>query len=61
MEKSKFTKAQIAFALQRAESGTRVPKVCRKMGISDRKAGIGSNAASPQAAGLGLISATKQT
>jgi putative transposase len=35
MKRSKFTEQQIAFALQRAESGTRVADVCRKMGISE--------------------------
>ena len=35
MKKSKFTEQQIAFALQRAESGTNVGEVCRKMGISE--------------------------
>jgi putative transposase len=34
MKKSKFTEAQIAFALKQAETGTRVDEVCRKMGIS---------------------------
>ena len=34
MEKSKFTEAQIAFALRQAEQGTRVEEVCRKLGIS---------------------------
>jgi putative transposase len=32
---SKFAEQQIAFALQRAESGTQVAEVCRKMGISE--------------------------
>ena len=35
MKKSKLTEQQIAFALQRAESGTNVGEVCRKMGISE--------------------------
>jgi len=35
MKKSKFTEAQIAFALRQAEQGTRVAEICRKMGISD--------------------------
>ena len=35
MKKSKFTEAQIAFALRQAEGGTPVEEVCRKMGISD--------------------------
>lgn len=34
MKKSKFTEAQIAFALKQAEMGTPVEDVCRKMGIS---------------------------
>jgi Transposase len=32
MKKSKFTEQQIAFALQRAESGTAVAEVCREDG-----------------------------
>lgn len=32
---SKFTEAQIAFVLKRAEDGIAVAKVCRKAGISD--------------------------
>ena len=35
MKRSKFTEEQIAFALKRAEVGTPVEEVCRKMGISD--------------------------
>ncbi|KFA15674.1 transposase, partial [Xanthomonas vasicola pv. musacearum NCPPB 4392] len=34
MKKSKFTEAQIAFALKQAETGTTVEEICRKMGIS---------------------------
>lgn len=34
MKKSKFTEAQITFALRQAEQGTRVVEICRKMGIS---------------------------
>jgi transposase-like protein len=34
VKKSKFTEAQIAFALKQAESGIRVEEVCRKFGIS---------------------------
>jgi hypothetical protein len=33
MKKSKFTEVQIAFALQKAETGTSFEEVCRKMGI----------------------------
>ncbi len=35
MKKTKFTEQQIAFALKQAETGTAVPEVCRKMGISE--------------------------
>ena len=35
MKKSKFTEAQIAFALQQTDSGVSVQEVCRKMGISE--------------------------
>jgi len=31
-----ITEEQIAFALRRAETGTRVPEACRKMGISEQ-------------------------
>ncbi len=34
MEKSKFTEEQIAFALKQADTGTKVPEICRQMGIS---------------------------
>ncbi len=36
MKTSKFTEAQIAFALKQAELGTKIEEVCRKLGISDR-------------------------
>ena len=35
MKRSKFTEAQIAFAIKQSETGTRVEEVCRKMGISE--------------------------
>lgn len=35
MKKTRYTEEQIAFALKQAETGTRVEKVCRKMGISE--------------------------
>ena len=35
MKTSKFTETQIAFALKRAELGTKVEEVCRKRGISE--------------------------
>jgi putative transposase len=35
MRKSKFTEAQIVFALRQAETGVTVAEVCRKMGISE--------------------------
>jgi putative transposase len=34
MKKSKFTEAQIVFALRQAETGTTVDEVCRKLGIT---------------------------
>ena len=36
MKKSKYSVEQVAFALRQAESGTSVPEVCRKMGISEQ-------------------------
>jgi putative transposase len=36
MKKSRYTAEQIAFALRQVESGTTVPEVCRKMGISEQ-------------------------
>lgn len=35
MKTSKFTEAQITFALRQAETGVKVAEVCRKMGISE--------------------------
>ena len=35
MKTSKFTEAQIVFALRQAETGTEVPEVCRKLGNSE--------------------------
>jgi putative transposase len=35
MKKSKFTEAQIVFALKQADTGITVEEVCRKMGISE--------------------------
>jgi len=35
MNKSAYTDAQISYALQKAETGTPVAEVCRKMGISE--------------------------
>jgi putative transposase len=35
MKRSKFSEAEIAFILRRAEEGTPVAKVCHKAGISD--------------------------
>jgi putative transposase len=34
MKRSKFTEAQIVFALRQAETGTAVDEVCRKLGIT---------------------------
>ena len=36
MKKSKYSAEQVAFALRQAESGTPVPEICRKMGISEQ-------------------------
>jgi putative transposase len=35
MKKSKFTEAQIVFALKQSETGVRVDEICRKMGVSE--------------------------
>lgn len=35
MKKSKFTEAQIVFAIKQSETGVSVQEVCRKMGISE--------------------------
>lgn len=35
MKKSKFTEAQIVFALKQAEQGVKVEEICRKMGVSE--------------------------
>lgn len=35
MRKSKFTEAQIIFAIKQSETGVRVSEVCRKMGVSE--------------------------
>jgi putative transposase len=35
MKKSKFTEAQIMFALKQTEQGVTVEETCRKMGISE--------------------------
>jgi putative transposase len=35
MKKSKFTEAQIVFALKQSENGVAVSEICRKMGISE--------------------------
>lgn len=34
MKKPRFTEEQIAYALKRAELGTAVGEICRKMGIA---------------------------
>jgi len=36
MKKSKYSAEQVAFAIRQAESGTQVPEICRKMGISEQ-------------------------
>lgn len=35
MKKSKFTEAQIVFAIKQSETGVAVTEVCRKMGVSE--------------------------
>jgi len=35
MKKSKFTEAQIVFALRQAENGVKIEEVCRKLGITE--------------------------
>jgi len=35
MKKSKFTEAQIVFAIKQTEQGVRADEICRKMGISE--------------------------
>ena len=35
MKKTKFTEAQIVFAIKQNESGVHVSEICRKMGISE--------------------------
>ncbi len=36
MKSSRYSPEQVAFAMRQAESGTTVPEVCRKMGISEQ-------------------------
>ena len=35
MKKSKFTEAQIVFAIKQSETGVQVAEICRKMGVSE--------------------------
>ena len=35
MKKSKFSEAQIVFAIKQSETGIAVNEVCRKMGVSE--------------------------
>lgn len=35
MKKSRYSDEQIAYALRQAESGTAVPEICRKLGVSE--------------------------
>jgi putative transposase len=35
MKRSKFTEAQIVFALKQSETGVTVEEICRKMGVSE--------------------------
>ena len=36
MKKSKYSAEQVAFVMRQAESGTSVPEICRKIGISEQ-------------------------
>jgi putative transposase len=36
MKKSKFTEAQIVFAIKQSESGVTVEEICRKLGVSQQ-------------------------
>jgi putative transposase len=35
MKRKRFSEEQIAFALRRADSGTTIEEICRKMGVSE--------------------------
>ena len=35
MKTSKFTEAQIVFALRQADNGVKIEEICRKLGISE--------------------------
>ena len=35
MKKSKFTEAQIVFAIKQSETGVAISEICRKMGVSE--------------------------
>jgi putative transposase len=35
MKRTKFTEAQIVFAVKQGESGIKIPEICRQMGISE--------------------------
>ena len=35
MKKSKFTEAQIVFAIRQSENGVKIEDICRKLGISE--------------------------
>lgn len=34
MKKSKFTEAQIVYAIKQSETGTKVEEICRQLGVS---------------------------
>jgi putative transposase len=36
MKRTRYTEAQMVFALQQAEAGTPVAEICRKMGVAEQ-------------------------
>jgi hypothetical protein len=58
MRKSKFTDAQIAFALKQVETGTQVKEVVRKLGITEQSIPLaGSESTGGEARRIGDASA----
>lgn len=58
MKKTKFTEAQIVFALRQADTGVTVAEVCRKMGISEATY-YNSNELLPSRAAIAAKSSTR--